>query len=633
MVFASSKHLTFQTGDLFLGRDGRREIGIKTDRHAITIAGARSGKGACAIIPNLLRWPYNTLVIDPKGENAEKTWKERLDMGQSVYVLDPFEVAEIPNQLRAAFNPLAGIDPESLTAGSDLKVIADGLVKRSDPKHAQWDDGAVKILAGIMAFIVDDAPPENRTLTAMRDVLRQGRDDLYADAQRMIEIDGCDGLAKNAGLAIMTSIDTEKSMEADYLNAARTHTDWIDMKAIHNTLHKSTFDLSELKTGAASVYLVLPPQYLDTHAAFLRLFVRCAINAMAAGGSGKGKECLFILDEFFSLGKIDTIEKTAGSMPSYGVHLWPFLQDLGQLITTYGREGAETFFANADLHQFFGNADPLTLDHISTRFGAKTVDEVALPNAPSAPISSGASMGRGISALGGFSKNTSTRMSAGVLGGILAAGEGAVSGTRNASYQNQMQDYQHEMQRAMSEVGTMRLPPDKVAKLVQKSGGPTVDRMINFVAGIGPVLSQAAPYFVNVPEESKQKAYQKHKLFKISDLAALAFIVFITLDFLMKTIGREPSEPLPWFTSVMIMALAPLPDGLLGFIPQLGWWINKVIFGAIGWMFYRGWQRKKNHIYLPATLAVMAVLVVFGMPFLSSSSREFFLKFVTFGLF
>lgn len=506
MSFVSTSGLTYQSGDLFIGRDGGCEIGVKTDRHAITIAGSRSGKGAAVIIPNLLRWPHNALVIDPKGENAEKTYAARLAMGQSIHVIDPYEEAkEVPPQLRGAFNPLGEIDKDSLTASTDLEVIADGLVKRADPKHAQWDDGAVSILAGIMAYVLSEAPHERWNLMAIRQVLMQSDEELREDAQRMMAVDEFDGLARSAGVAILTGLDNAKSMEADFIGAAKRHTKWLDKRAMRQVLERSTFKLSDLKTGAATVYLVLPPDYLENDGAFLRLFVRCAISAMARGGSGKGKECLFILDEFFSLGKMDIIQKSSGSMPSYGVHLWPFLQDLGQLLVMYGTEGAETFFANADLHQFFGNADPLTLNHVSMRLGTKTANEVAMPNAPSTPISSGASMGRGLTSLGGYSKNTYTRASVGVLGGLLAAGEGAFQSARQADYADEMQYYQQKMQLAMSKIGTQRYPPERIAQLVQQKPNEVAPHLINFVAGVGPVIVYPAPYYINyeIAEEPK----------------------------------------------------------------------------------------------------------------------------------
>ena len=496
MAGITKEELTYEAGKLYLGHTHGSEAGIKTERHAITVAGSRSGKGACVIIPNLLRWPNNVLVIDPKGENAEKTWEARKEMGKAVHIIDPFKEAKVPAEMLAAFNPLADIDPTALTAGSDLKVIADGLVKRADPKHAQWDDGAVKILAGVMAYVINEAPPDKRTLTAMREVLLQGRDDLYADAQRMMESEGCDGLAKNAGLSIMTGFETEKSIEADYLNNARSHTEWIDMVAFHNVLSHSTFDLSDIKTGNASVYLVLPPQYLDTHGAFLRLFVRCAINAMAKGGSGKGEKCLFILDEFYSLGKIEAIATASGLMPSYGVQLWPFLQDLGQLITLYGKEGSETFFANADLHQFFGNTDPLTLEQISARLGVKNSAEIPFPPAP--PSSAPSAFGQGLSALSMSSQKGAVRAMGAATGGLISAVTNQAQAAEQADYQNRMNIYQ----RLMAEHGKPRMSPDEVAMKIRKKDDVVADGMVCFVFGSEPIWLSPAPYFRDLkPQE------------------------------------------------------------------------------------------------------------------------------------
>lgn len=75
---------TNQEGKIFLGMvegevlshrlaDGRKErflrsgipIGIADDRHIITVAGSRAGKGRGVIVPNLLTYPGSMVVIDP----------------------------------------------------------------------------------------------------------------------------------------------------------------------------------------------------------------------------------------------------------------------------------------------------------------------------------------------------------------------------------------------------------------------------------------------------------------------------------------------------------------------------------------------------------------------------------------
>ena len=54
----------------FLAAAAGASIGWKDDRHVMTIAGSRAGKGVSLIIPNLLLYEGSALVIDPKGENA-----------------------------------------------------------------------------------------------------------------------------------------------------------------------------------------------------------------------------------------------------------------------------------------------------------------------------------------------------------------------------------------------------------------------------------------------------------------------------------------------------------------------------------------------------------------------------------
>lgn len=453
--FNSPVPYRFKAGDIFLGVDDQgQEIGLETERHAITVAGAGSGKGAAIIIPNLLRWPHAALCIDPKGENAERTYQAREAMGQTVGVLDPFHAADVPERLRVSINVLSGIDPASRTARGDVETIADGLVKRADPRHAQWDDGAAAVLAGVIAYVLADPPPEGASLPLIRRVLLQGKDDLYADAQRMLACDACGGLARAAGATIMAALESDKGMEKDFLGGARRHSAWLDDPAIADVLAASSFNLAALKNGKGTLYLVLPPHYIDSKAAFLRLFVRSALNTMAAGGSGKGGRCLFLLDEFYALGKLDIVAKAAGLMRSYGVSLFPFLQDLGQLQELYGVKGAETFFGNADAHVFFGNSDTVTLQYVSDRIGRLTPDEITT-SLPAAPWSR--------------SNDFDSRR-----------------------YQDEQAAYSHQMRRA----GQPRLTPAEVAALVGKGHGANVARSMVVFGKSGESLNlHLAPYF------------------------------------------------------------------------------------------------------------------------------------------
>ncbi|MEX0409782.1 type IV secretory system conjugative DNA transfer family protein, partial [Aquibium sp. LZ166] len=524
--FTDPSGFPYQPGSLFLGLDPStgREVGIHTERHAITIAGARTGKGAAVLVPNARRWPHGLLTIDPKGENVELTWQHREALGQRVIAIDPYGYAKIPERLRASFNPLASINPNSITAADDLDMIADGLVRRTNPKNAEWDNGACMILAGMMAYVILSNPPEKRTLDTLRDILTQPKEianeegeligGLYYHAQMMAacERHGIGKLARSASATIMDALENGKGMPPQLLDAAKRHSKWLDSEPITAALGASTFDLADIKTGKVSVYLVLPPDYIKTHAAFLRLFVRMALSAMARDRTGNGR-CLFLLDEFYQLGKMDEIQASSGLMPGYGVHLWPFLQDLGQLHELYGAAGSKTFFANADVHMFFGiDQDADASKMVSDRIGPLKPDEITAPppidfTNPTLvnkrnPLERGGFWGsykHGDMGLFGKDRDESdiARRIETEDENIRRAWENADEQTRRKIENTNAQrlaEYDHAMKR----VGTPRIPPDEVAQLTGKGHG---QKVANSMIVFGPrhvVLNLLLePYFHN----------------------------------------------------------------------------------------------------------------------------------------
>jgi hypothetical protein len=503
--FSDTRAHRYRTGQIFIGLDPKtgHEIGISTERHAITAAGARSGKGAGLIIPNLLRWPHNVLHVDPSGENVAASWEAREAMGQQVGALDPFQVANIPDRLRVSCNLLAAINPKSLTAREDALVVADGLVRRYDPQHGQWDNKVVELLAGTVAFVRLSGEPHRQTLLDVRAILNLPDDALGGVFQLMTELPDSGGLSRlaraagNIGLASLKNPD--KSPTGSAVGGAREHTSWIDSDGMEAALGDSDFNLSALKTGNCSLFLVIPSDYLVEHGRFLRLFVRCALNAMGKGGkvdepnTGDGKinrRCLFILDEFFSLGRVDEIAVAAGQMPKNGVHLWPFLQDLGQLLQLYGPNGADTFFSNSDAHIFFGNTDATTLKVISAGIGALTMQEIgpAPTHVRSAPM-----QGHGVASfLSAGSNNPHVHGSSQMMGGLVAGTLNSLSALGDWAAQHEANEWQIKASR----VGQSRLAPDEVRELVAKKDGDRVARsMIVFGKGGDVFNLKLAPYF------------------------------------------------------------------------------------------------------------------------------------------
>ena len=81
---------------------------------------------------------------------------------------------------------------------------------------------------------------------------------------------------------------------------------------------------------------------------------------------------LFLLDEFAALGRLEPVERAFGLMAGYGLQLWPILQDIHQLRSTY-RERSGTFLSNAGLVQIFNVADLDTASWVSRTLGETTM--------------------------------------------------------------------------------------------------------------------------------------------------------------------------------------------------------------------------------------------------------------------
>jgi type IV secretion system protein VirD4 len=371
--FASAAQVKRSLGGaagLIVGRENRKGgqlLRYAGQAHLLTIAPTRSGKGVGAIIPNLLTADRSVLCVDPKGENARITARARSRFGP-VYALDPFEIAAQPS---ATFNPLAGLDPDSLDLAEDAALLSDALVH--DPPgqvgEAHWNEEAKALIGGLILYVVCEEPAATRTLATVRELLTLSPGDFAATLKIMQETMGAGGLIRRAANRHLGKSEREAS---GVLSSAQRHTHFLDSARINLTMASSDFRFADLKEAKATVFLVLPPERLDAYSRWLRLMVAQAIHDLARSPARPAAPVLFLLDEFAALGRLEPVERAFGLMAGYGLQLWPILQDMHQLWSTYG-ERAGTFVSNAGLVQIFNVADVETASWVSKSIGATTM--------------------------------------------------------------------------------------------------------------------------------------------------------------------------------------------------------------------------------------------------------------------
>lgn len=368
--------------------------GWSDNRHVLTVAGSRAGKGVSLIVPNLLLYDGSVLAIDPKGELARVTARARREKGQKVVILDPF--GENKQHPTNAFNPLAELDPASDTVKDDAGLIADALIVGNE-RDPHWTDSARILVKGLIlyALTLDEVEQPRETLDKSKTepetlderhlvtvwklltlahhqvarIAEKGEMSRQKALWRLLK--GCDRKYAFADAVASAGERFEAMQEKELqsvLSSALTQLEFLDSDKMANVLTRSDLNLSELKTGATTLYLCLPATRMGTHSRWLRVIINLALIAFERTERHQDIPVLMVLDEFPVLGHMQSIETAAGLIAGFGVKLWVVLQDLTQVKRHY-KDSWETFISNAGVATFWGNTDKTTLGYISERLG------------------------------------------------------------------------------------------------------------------------------------------------------------------------------------------------------------------------------------------------------------------------
>ncbi len=372
----------------------RSSLGYADDRHVCLVSGSRGGKGVGVIVPNLCIWPGSCIVVDPKGENATVTARRRgegseyaIGLEQKVCILDPYGEVQLPASLKARYNPLDAIDPESDVAIDDAARIAAALVvveSRTDP---YWELAGRNLIKGLILHVLS-APylAKGRNLLTVRRLLTQG-DWITLDKVRSAGVNdelpsalevlwsqmrlnpAFGGVVAGVGEQMIAMADKQRS---GVLEAARTNTEFLDSTPMQRLLETSDFDLGELKTNTQglTIYLTLPQRFMETHYRWLRLMITLAVGEMERikGRPATGHPTLFVLDEFAGLKRMEVIENAAAQAAGMGIKFLFVVQNMGQLNELYEKSW-ETFFGNSGLKLFFQIDDDFSRSYLSRQLG------------------------------------------------------------------------------------------------------------------------------------------------------------------------------------------------------------------------------------------------------------------------
>lgn len=214
-------------------------------RHLLTVAPTRAGKGVSTIIPNLLTYVGSVIVIDPKGENARVTYDQRAKLGHAL-ALDPWGISGKP---AARFNPLAMLAPNSPTLIEDATLIAEALViQETEGNGKHFSEQAADLIKGFLIYLTVK-PGEQHTLGRLRKILIMGPKEIATIGIAMAQSPY--SIVRAASSQFINKSENEC---LGVLSTAQRNTHFLDSLALQVSLGGDEFHFADLKVTSPHRY-------------------------------------------------------------------------------------------------------------------------------------------------------------------------------------------------------------------------------------------------------------------------------------------------------------------------------------------------------------------------------------------
>ncbi len=325
-------------------------IAYNGSAHLMTVAPTGTGKGRSVVVPTLLTYPGSVVVMDPKGENYAITARARSEMGQQVIRLNPFDVL---GSATDAFNFFDLFKLPNIDVETESQLLAELIASgNKGGKEPFWDLSAGMLLAGVFGYIVTRFPHSKRKIGEINKLLTG---DARQNLSTMLQTFGQE-LPKAAYHQISAFLALPKENTAPSVQAtASAYFAPFFSKEVEEVLDTSDFSILDFRNGnPISIYIVIPPDKLDSHRALIRLWVGVLLRTITSRETIPDLETLFILDEVGQLGSFNYLYSIVTLCRGYGLKCWTIWQDFQQL--EYNYQGSwQTLMNNCGVLQFFGS--------------------------------------------------------------------------------------------------------------------------------------------------------------------------------------------------------------------------------------------------------------------------------------
>ncbi|KMO42089.1 conjugal transfer protein TraG [Methylobacterium variabile] len=347
--------------------------------HGLVFSGSGGFKTTGTVIPMLLSWPGNAVVLDPSTELHPMLAEYRgnfrgAGVERRVHCITP-------KNPMSGFNVLDWIGRGETSAENDISAvvgwIATGPVKRDDPKDF-FRNSALQLLRGVLAYICLNRSfnEKPRTLRTLRELISEPEPDFLERLSKILRAEDDGSFAKLA-LGPFKSM-TPQTFSGVYATAADL-TNWLSFKEYAAIVSDGEFSSLDLVDDDIDVFIAIDLQTLQNFAGLARVIIGGLMNALYHANGEIKDRVAFLLDEAARLGNMSLIEVARDAGRKYGITLVMVYQSLGQLRQQWGgdKDAVSAWFESTAWQSFSAITDIDTAKWLSERCGYYTQELIS----------------------------------------------------------------------------------------------------------------------------------------------------------------------------------------------------------------------------------------------------------------
>ncbi|MGO4260714.1 type IV secretory system conjugative DNA transfer family protein [Lysobacter sp. TAB13] len=365
---------------IVVGKYNGRLVQLSGQQFVILAAPTRSGKGVGIVIPNLLNYQASMVVLDIKQENFDLTSGWRSQQGQEIFLFNPF--AEDRRTHR--WNPLTYVSADPAFRVSDLMSIAAMLYPDGSDDQKFWVSQARNCFMAFTLYLFEAYEDAKKvgfpfgTLPTLGAVYRLSSGDGKSELKPFLKgLSERPFLSSNARAAFGNMLSQADETFASILGTFKEPLNaWIN-PVLDAATATDDFLLTDLRKKKMTIYVGIQPNKLAESRLIVNLFFSQIINLNTRELPQNNKElkhqCLLLMDEFTSIGKVDIIASAVSYMAGYNIRLLPIIQSMSQLDATYGKDISRTIITNHALQIIYAPREQQDANDYSDMLGYTTV--------------------------------------------------------------------------------------------------------------------------------------------------------------------------------------------------------------------------------------------------------------------